>query len=145
MAGVPGIPWAVLALFVGVVELFVGEDTGHALRALRYSGLLLGGSLVAGVLMGLVIGGGLALASRVIISSWGLALVGALLGALVFPAEIVAVALGTDAAYAQLGVTVLAWPVMAVVAAVHGPDVAGRTHRRAWLWSPGPARRLRRR
>ncbi|WP_189787700.1 hypothetical protein [Streptomyces capitiformicae] len=148
MAGVPGIPWAVLALFVGVVELFVGfvgEDTGHAVRALRYSGLLLGGSLVAGVLMGLVIGGGLALASRVITSSWGLALVGALLGALVFPAEIVAVALGTDAAPAQIGVTLLAWPVMAVVAAVHSPDIAGRTHGWAWLWSPWPGRRLRRR
>lgn len=90
------------------------------------------GSLVAGVLMGLVIGAGLALASRVITRPGGLALVRGLLGALVFPAEIVAVAIGTDGAIAQFGVTLLAWPVMAVVA-VHSPDVAGRTHRRAWL------------
>lgn len=145
MAGATGIPWAALALFVGVVELLVGEDTGHAVRALRYGGLLLVGSLAAGVLMGLVIGAGLALASRVITRPWGLALVGGLLGVLVFPAEIVAVGLGTDAAPAQVGVTLLAWPVMAVVAAVHSPDVAGRTRGWAWLWSPGPAQRLRRR
>lgn len=84
MAGATGIPWAVLALFVGVVDL-VGEDTGHAVRALRYGGLLLAGSLVAGVLMGLVIGAGLALASRVITRTGGLALVGGLLGALAPP------------------------------------------------------------
>jgi hypothetical protein len=145
MAGAPAIPWAVLALFVGAVELLIGRDTQHAVRALRYCALLLGGSLVAGVLMGLIIGGGLALVSRAITRTWGLALVGALLGALTFLAEFVVVGVGTDAGYAALGTTLLAWPVMAAVAAAHSADIAGRTRTHAWLWSPGLTQRLGRR
>ncbi|MBR8639958.1 hypothetical protein KEF29_13245 [Streptomyces tuirus] len=70
------------------------------------------------------------------------ALVGALLGVLVFPAEFVVVTLGTDGAYAQLGTTLLAWPVMVVVAAAHSADIVGRTRARRWLWTPGPTQWL---
>ncbi|WP_031111148.1 hypothetical protein [Streptomyces sp. NRRL S-146] len=108
-------------------------------RDLRYGGLLTGGSLLAGVLMGSVLAAGLALASRVATRPGGLTLVAALLGALVFPAVLAVVAIGTDGAVAQLGTTFLAWPVMTAVAAAHGADVAGRTRRRPWLWPSGPA------
>lgn len=142
MACVPGIPWAALALGVAAVEFLRGGDTRLAARNVRYGGLLFGGSLLAGVLMGLILGGGLALASRATTRAWQLALAGALLGVLVFPAEFVVVAIGTDGAYVQLGTTLLAWPVMTVVAAAHSADIAGRTRTRTWLWSPGPAQRL---
>ncbi|MER7480183.1 hypothetical protein ABTX60_21520 [Streptomyces sp. NPDC126510] len=99
--------------------------------------MLTGGSLLAGVLMGLVLAGGLAVAARVLTRRWALTLVGALLGALVFPAEFVAVAIGTDGAVAQLGTTFLAWPFMTAVAALHSTDIAGRTRKRTWLWAPG--------
>ncbi len=66
MACVPGIPWAALAPAVAAVEFLRGGDTELAARNVPYGGLLCGGSLLAGVLMGLVLGGGLALASRVI-------------------------------------------------------------------------------
>ncbi|MEU1914642.1 hypothetical protein [Streptomyces massasporeus] len=140
MACAPVLPWAALALGVALVEfLRPGGDTRLAARDLRYGGLLTGGSLLAGVLMGLVLAGGLALASRVVTRPWGLTLVSALLGALVFPAVFAVVAIGTDGAVAQLGTTFLAWPVMTAVAAAHGSDVAGRTRRRPWLWPSGPA------
>lgn len=137
-ACVPGIPWAALALGVALVEFLRGGDTELAARDVRYGGLLTAGSLLAGVLMGLILAGGLALASRVLIRRWGLTLVGALLGALAFPAEFPVVAIGTDGAVAQLGTTFLAWPVMTVVAAAHSTDIAGRTRRRTWLWPPTP-------
>ncbi|MFJ4535449.1 hypothetical protein ACIP39_05705 [Streptomyces tibetensis] len=137
MACVPGLPWAALALGVALVEFLRGGDTRLAARDLRYGGLLTGGSLPAGVLMGLVLAGGLALAARVLTRRWGLTVVGALLGALVFPAEFPVVAIGTDGAVAQLGTTFLAWPFMTAVAALHGTDIAGRTRKRTWLWAPG--------
>ncbi|MDX3645432.1 hypothetical protein [Streptomyces sp. MB09-02B] len=124
------------------MEFLRGGDTQLAARNVRYAGVLCGGSLVAGVLMGLILGGGLALASRAVTRGWGLALVGALLGALVFPAEFVVVAWGTGGAYAQLGTTLLAWPIMTVVAAAHSADIAGRSRTHTWLWAPGPALRL---
>ncbi|MFD7244633.1 hypothetical protein [Streptomyces massasporeus] len=144
MACAPVLPWAALALGVALVEfLRPGGDTRLAARDLRYGGLLTGGSLLAGAVMGLVLAGGLALASRVATRPGGLTLVAALLGALVFPAVFVVVAIGTDGAVAQLGTTFLAWPVMAAVAAAHGADVAGRTRRRPWLWPSGPAQERR--
>ncbi|AMW14593.1 hypothetical protein A4E84_37060 [Streptomyces qaidamensis] len=106
---------------------------------MRYGVLLTGGSLLAGALMGLILAGGLATAARVITRPWGLTLTGALLGALVFPAELAVVAIGTDGAVAQLGTTFLAWPFMTAVAAAHSTDVVGRTRRRTWLWASGPA------
>ncbi|GGY17107.1 hypothetical protein GCM10010384_23830 [Streptomyces djakartensis] len=96
------------------------------------------------MLMGLIPGGGRALASRAITRAWGLALVGTLLAVLVFPAEFVVVAIGTGGAYAQLGTTLPAWPVMTVVAAVHSADIAGVSRSRTWLWAPGLTRRMRR-
>ncbi|MEU9572689.1 hypothetical protein AB0D62_23045 [Streptomyces massasporeus] len=141
MACAPVLPWAALALGVALVEfLRPGGDTRRAARDLRYGGLLTGGSLLAGVLMGLVLAGALALASRVVSRPGALTLVAALLGALVFPAVFAVVAIGTDGAVAQLGTTFLAWPVMTVVAAAHGSDIAGRTRRRPWLWPSGPTR-----
>ncbi|MEU3888724.1 hypothetical protein [Streptomyces sp. NPDC029041] len=137
MACVPGLPWAALALGVALVEFVRGGDTRLAARDLRYGVLLTGGSLLAGVLMGLVLAGGLALAARVLTRRWGLTLVGALLGALVFTVEFPVVAIGTDGAFAQLGTTFLAWPFMTAVAALHSTDIAGRTRRRTWLWAPG--------
>ncbi|UKY47984.1 hypothetical protein [Streptomyces inhibens] len=142
MAGIPGIPWAALAMAVAAVEFLRGGDTQLAARDVRYCGLLFGGSLLAGVLMGLIIAGGLALASLVVTRTWGLALVGALLGALAFPAEFVVVGVGTDGAYLQLGTTLLAWPAMAAVAAAHSADIVGRTRTRTWLWTSGAAQRL---
>jgi hypothetical protein len=139
MACAPVLPWAALALGAALVEfLRPGGDTRLAARDLRYGGLLTGGSLLAGVLMGLALAGGLALASRVATRPGALTLVAALLAALVFPAVFAVVAIGTDGAVAQLGTTFLAWPVMTAVAAAHGADVAGRTRRRPWLWPPGP-------
>lgn len=144
MACAPVLPWAALALGVALVEfLRPGGDTRLAARDLRYGGLLTGGSLLAGAVMGLVLAGGLALASRVATRPGGLTLVAALLGALVFPAVFVVVAIGTDGAVAQLGTTFLAWPVMTAVAAAHGADVAGRTRRRPWLWPSGSAQERR--
>jgi hypothetical protein len=140
MACAPVLPWAALALGVALVEfLRPGGDTPLAARDLRYGGLLTGGSLLTGVLMGLVLAGGLALVSRVVTRPGGLTLVAALLGALVFPAALVVVAIGTDGAVAQIGTTFLAWPIMTTVAAAHGSDIAGRTRRRPWLWPSGPA------
>ncbi|MEU6553485.1 hypothetical protein ABZ915_24865 [Streptomyces sp. NPDC046915] len=141
MAGAPGLPWAVLALMVAVVELATGGDTEFAMRDLRYCGLLVAGSVVAGVFMGSVLGGGLALASRVVVRPWPLALVGALLGGLAFVAEFAVVAVGTDGGFAETAVTFLAWPVMAAVAAVHSSDIAGLTRTWAWLWGRGIGRR----
>jgi hypothetical protein len=140
MACAPVLPWAALALGVALVEfLRPGGDTLLAARDLRYGGLLTGGSLLVGVLMGLVLAGGLAVVSRVVTRPGGLTRVAALLGALVFPAVLVVVAIGTDGAVAQIGTTFLAWPVMTTVAAAHGSDIAGRTRRRRWLWPSGPA------
>jgi hypothetical protein len=138
MACVPGIPWAALALGVALVEFLRGGDTELAARDVRYGVLLTGGSLLAGALMGLALAGGLALASRVITRPWGLTVTGALLAALVFPAEFAVVAIGTDGAVAQLGTTFLAWPFMTAVAAAHSTDIVGRTRRRTWLWASGP-------
>ncbi|CAL9368531.1 hypothetical protein SUDANB1_00813 [Streptomyces sp. enrichment culture] len=89
--------------------------------------------------MGLILAGGLVLASRVLTRPWALTLTGAVLGALVFPAEFLVVAIGTDGAVAQLGTAFLAWPFMTAVAAAHSTDIVGRTRRRTWLWPSGPA------
>jgi hypothetical protein len=129
MACVPGLPWAALALVVALVEFLRGGDTQFAARDVRYGGLLTGGSLLAGVLMGLILTGGLALASRVVTRPWGLTLVGALLGALVFPAEVLVVSIGTDGAVAQLGTTLLAWPFMTAVAAAQSEGIVARGRR----------------
>lgn len=142
MACLPSLPWAALAVAVAAVEFLRGGDTQLATQNVRYAAVLSGGSLVVGVLMGLILGGGLALASRAVARVWGLALVGGLLGALLFPAEFVVVTLGTDGAYAQLLTTLLAWPVMTVVAAAHSADIVGRSRTRSWLWTPGPVQRL---
>ncbi|MFI9752936.1 hypothetical protein [Streptomyces collinus] len=139
MACVPGIPWAALALGVALVEFLRGGDTELAARDVRYGVLLTGGSLLAGVLMGLILAGGLTLASRVLTRPWALTLTGAVLGALAFPAEFLVVTIGTDGAVAQLGTTFLAWPFMTAVAAAHSTDIVGRTRRRTWLWAPAPA------
>jgi hypothetical protein len=139
MACVPGIPWAALALGVALVEFLRGGDTELAARDVRYGMLLTGGSLSAGALMGLILAGGLALASRVVTRPWAITLTGALLGALVFPVEFLVVAIGTDGAVAQLGTTFLAWPFMTAVAAAHSTDIVGRTRRRTWLWASAPA------
>lgn len=144
MAGVPGIPWAAITLAVAVVELFRGAGPQLAVRDMRYCGLLFGGSLLAGVLMGLILAGGLVVASHLVTRAWGLAVVGALVGTVVFPAELVVVAIGTDGAYLEIGTTLLAWPAMAAVAGAHSADVVGRTRTHAWLWAPGFAQRLRR-
>ncbi|CAL9495255.1 hypothetical protein SUDANB126_03325 [Streptomyces sp. enrichment culture] len=141
MACAPSVPWAALAVVVALVEFLRGGDTRLAAHNVRSGGLLLGGSLLAGVLMGLVLVGGLALVSRAVTRAWAPALAGALLGALVFPAEFLVVAAATGGAPAQLGTTFLAWPVMTVVAAAHSADVAGRTRTRRWLWAPVPLRR----
>nr|WBO76401.1 hypothetical protein SBE_007173 [Streptomyces sp. SBE_14.2] len=133
MAGVPVLPWAALALGVAAVEFLRGGDTDLAARDLRYAGLLTGGTLVAGALMGAVLCAGLVLVSRAVRRAWGLSLVGALLGVLVYPAVLMIVALGTDVAYAPLVLTFLAWPVMTLVAAAHSADIVGLTRRRAWL------------
>ncbi|MYS22343.1 hypothetical protein GA0115240_140622 [Streptomyces sp. DvalAA-14] len=87
--------------------------------------------------MGVFIGGGLALAYRRAVDSRsrGPALTGAILAALVFPAEVLDVALGTDVGSLEMATTLLAWPVMTVVAAVHSADIAGRTRHHAWLWT----------
>lgn len=90
------------------MEFLRGGDTELAARDVRYGGLLTGGSLLAGVLMGLILAGGLALAPRVVIRPWGLTLTGVLLGALVFPTEFPVAAIGTDGSVAQLGTTFLA-------------------------------------
>ncbi|WP_406859048.1 hypothetical protein ABZO31_01860 [Streptomyces sp. HUAS MG47] len=111
---------------------------------MRYFVALCGGSLVAGVLMGLIIGGGLALASLAITRTWGLACVGAVLGALSFPLEFVVVGEGTDGAVAIVGTTLLAWPAMAWVAASHSADIVGVTRTRPWLRRPFLAQRLTR-
>jgi len=141
MAGVPGGLWAIFAFGVALALLARGS-TQAALIALRDGGILLVGSSAAGAVMGVVIGSGLALVSRRAVGSraWVPALVGGLLAAVVFPAEIVAVALGTDFGPLEIAVTVLAWPVMTVVAAVRSADIEGRTRRQAWLWT-GLARR----
>jgi hypothetical protein len=117
--------------------LFVQGDAESAVRDLSFGGLLLGGTLAAGLLMGVILGAGLALVARVVTRPWGLALVGALLGALTFPAEIIAVAAGSDAGPGEVATTLLAWPVMVVVAAVHSADIAGLTHKRRWLQAAG--------
>lgn len=136
MAGVPAVPWAVLTLVVAVVEFARGGDADFAARDLRFCGLLLAGGAVAGVFMGLVLAGGLALASRVVVRPWGLALVGALLGGLAFVPEFAVVSVGTDGGPAEIALTFLAWPVMAAVAAAHSSDIAGLTRTWAWLWAP---------
>ncbi|MFF4401043.1 hypothetical protein [Streptomyces sp. NPDC001480] len=141
MAGVPALPWAALTLVVAVVEFATGGDTGFATRDLRYCGLLVAGSAVAGVFMGSVLGGGLALVSRFVVRPWPLAFVGALLGGLAFVSEFAVVAVGTDGGYAEIAVTFLAWPVMTGVAAAHSSDIAGLTRTWGWLWGRGIGRR----
>lgn len=141
MAGAPALPWAALTLVVAAVEFATGGDTGFAARDLRSCGLLVAGSAVAGVFMGSVLGGGLALASRVVVRPWPLALVGGLLGGLAFVPEFVVVAGATDGGPAEIAVTFLAWPVMAGVAAAHSSDIAGLTRTWAWLWRRGVGRR----
>ncbi|MGW1164927.1 hypothetical protein [Streptomyces sp. NPDC002550] len=140
MAGAPALPWAVLCLAVAAAECLRGGDTEIAAFDLRAFGLLVGGGLPAGVLMGLVLAGGPALASRVLRGTGGLALVGALLGGLVFPVEFVVVGVASDGGYAEFGTTFLLWPVMTAVAGMRGSDIVGRTHRRGWLWTPLPGR-----
>ncbi|KIF74558.1 hypothetical protein QR77_12375 [Streptomyces sp. 150FB] len=142
MAGVPGGIWVTFAFGAGLAFMARGNAQA-ALTAFRDGGILLVGSTATGVLVGVFIGGGLALASqRAAVNSraWELALVGALLAAVAFPAEILVVALGTNTGPLEMVATVLAWPVMTVVAAVHSADIAGRTRRHKWLWT---ARRRR--
>lgn len=141
---VPGIAWGAFIWVFAGLSLATG-DSEFAVRDLRYGELLLGGSLAAGVLMGSIIGGGLALASLVVTRTGGLAVVGAALGAVTFTAEIIVVSLGTDGGYAEIGTTMLVWPAIAAFTAVHSSDVAGLTCRHAWLCSPGLTQRWRRR
>jgi len=142
MAGVPGGLWVTFA-FGAALAFLVRGNMRSALSAFRAGGILLAGSAVAGALMGVFIGGGLTLTSQRAVNSRAgqPALIGAVLAALVFPAEILVVALGTDVGPLEMVVTVLAWPVMTVVAAVHSADIAGRTRHHAWLWTPGRRRR----
>lgn len=98
--------------------------------------------------MGISVGGGLTLASRrkAGTSARRLAFVGALSAAVTFPAELLVVAPATGVGPVEMVVTVLAWPVMTVVAARHSTDIAGLTRAHPWLWTAGPsARRPRRR
>ncbi|MFJ2956569.1 hypothetical protein [Streptomyces sp. NPDC087270] len=142
----PGGLWATLALGAGLSCLARGR-TQDALSALSRCGELVAGSSAAGVLMGICVGGGLTLASRRTgTSARRLALLGALAAAVTFPAELLVVALATGVGPVEMVVTVLTWPVMAIVAARHSTDIAGRTRAHPWLWTAGPsARRPRRR
>ncbi|SCE47008.1 hypothetical protein GA0115240_16533 [Streptomyces sp. DvalAA-14] len=141
MAGVPGGLWVTFAFGAALAFLARGS-TQAALSAFRDGGILLVGSSAAGALMGVFIGGGLALASQRAVDSraWKPALIGGLLAAMVFPAEVLVVALGTDVGPLEMVVTLLAWPVMTVLAAVHSADIAGRTRHHAWLWTAGRRR-----
>ncbi|MGW2486742.1 hypothetical protein ACWCV9_05905 [Streptomyces sp. NPDC001606] len=144
VAGVPALPWAALCLVVAAVEFLRGGDTALAAADLRAAGLLVGGTLLVGALTGLVLAGVLTLVARLLRGTAGLVLAGALLVGLLFPAVLLLLGAASDGGYAEIAVAFLLWPVMAGVAAVHSPDIVGRTRDRAWLWRPGPAARLRR-
>ncbi|MFD1659150.1 hypothetical protein ACFSL4_13245 [Streptomyces caeni] len=115
IAGVPGIPWAASAAGVAVAEFLRGGDTRVAARALQTGGMPIGGGLPAGALVGLILGGGLVGASHLVTGTWGLALVGALLGALGFAAAVVVVTVGTDGAHAEVATRGSGWPAHRVL------------------------------
>ncbi|KOV61660.1 hypothetical protein [Streptomyces sp. MMG1121] len=144
VAGLPALPWAALCPPVAVVESVKGTGTAMAVTDLRFLGFLVGGGAHVGVLTGLVLAGGLSLAARVFTGTGPLAVAGALLAGLVFPADIVAVGAATDGGPGEIAATFLLWPVMAVVAGAHSADTVGRTRKRRWLWPPTPALALRR-
>ncbi|MEU6510437.1 hypothetical protein [Streptomyces sp. NPDC046942] len=144
VAGAPALPWAALLLPAGAVMLGMGVGSATARSVLRFCGYLIGGTVLVGVLTGLVLAGGLSLAARVFTGTRGLGLVGALLAGVVFPAEIFAVAAATDVGPLEFLTTFLLWPVMMVVAGLHSADIVGRTRRRAWLWAPWPGAGVRR-
>lgn len=142
-AGAPAPPWAALCPTVAAVEFLRGGDTEFAAADLRAFALLVGGSLVTGVVTGLVLAGALAAAARLLRGTRGLALTGALLCGLLFPAELVVVGAATHGGHAEIGTTFLLWPVMTGVPGAHSADIVGRARRRRWLWRPGPVSRLR--
>ncbi|MFB7504854.1 hypothetical protein [Streptomyces broussonetiae] len=141
----PALPWAVLPLPVGAVMLVEGADGADVRSTLWFFAFPVGGSALVGVLTGPVLAGGLSLAARASTGTRGLAVEGALLVALLHPVEILVVAVATGAGPVEFPVTVVLWPVMAVVAGVHSADAVGRSRGRRRLWAPAPAVRLRRR
>ncbi|MEU6465162.1 hypothetical protein [Streptomyces sp. NPDC046976] len=63
------------------------------------------------------------------------------LAGVLFQAEVVVVAVVTDVGYGPTLAAFLATPAVAALAA-HSGDIAGRSRRHPWLWSPGAVREL---
>lgn len=136
---------SVTAVFWGVLFLVatVASFRHGPLTVLGLGLLAVVGSLGAGSLLGVVTGAVLAIAPAWLVSRALLrGLLAAVLGGVLFLAEVVVVAVATEVSYGPTGLTFLAVPVVAVATALHSGDIAGRTRRRPWLWSPGTFRAL---
>ncbi|MGM9468515.1 hypothetical protein [Streptomyces murinus] len=135
---IPAVFWGILFLFVAVAPFGSGP-----LAVLRPGLIAVVGSLAAGVLLGVVMGAALAVAPQWLVSRGPLrGLLAAGLAGVLFQAEVAVVAVVTDVGYGPTLAAFLATPAVAALAAAHSGDIAGRSRRHPWLWSPGAVRTL---
>ncbi|MFY4723690.1 hypothetical protein [Streptomyces sp. LaBMicrA B280] len=135
---IPAVFWGIFFRFVAVAPFGPGP-----LAVLRPGLIAVVGSLAAGILLGVPMGAALAVAPRWLVARGPLrGLPAAVLAGVLFQAEVAVVAVVTEGGYGPTLLAFLATPVVAVAAAVHSDDIAGRTRRHPWLWSPGTVRSL---
>ncbi|MGM9444570.1 hypothetical protein ACTAF0_30615 [Streptomyces murinus] len=135
---IPAVFWGILFLFVAVAPFGSGP-----LAVLRPGLIAVVGSLAAGVLLGVVMGAAPAVAPQWLVSRGPLrGLLAAGLAGVLFQAEVAVVAVVTDVGYGPTLLAFLATPAVAALAAAHSGDIAGRSRRHPWLWSPGTVRAL---
>lgn len=138
VGSVPAMIWG--GVWAGGVVAGLVRWPWHGVLAMVGKGLIaVLGSLGVGLLLGLVVGAVLALVPTWLVSRVFLrGLLAAFLGGVLFLGEVLVIGVATDGGYGPMLLALLAVPVVAAIAAVHSGDIAGRSHRHAWLWPLDP-------
>ncbi|TXJ76453.1 hypothetical protein E2C11_22080 [Streptomyces lavendulae] len=135
---IPAAFWGVLFLVLTVASARYGP-----LAVLGRGLIVVVGSLGVGALLGVATGAVLAVAPDWLVSRGPLrGVLAAVVAGGLFQAEVVLVLVAMYGGYGQTLLAFLATPAVAVAAAAHSGDIAGRSRRHPWLWSPGTVRTL---
>ncbi|WP_377270642.1 hypothetical protein [Peterkaempfera sp. SMS 1(5)a] len=139
---VPAVVWGALCL-VGTVDRLLSGSWQEAAAILGRGLLAAAGSVAVGALLGVVTGTAPAVAPPWPTSRGALrGAPAALVGGVVFPGELVVVAVASDGGYGPMLLTPAAVPVVAGAAAACSGDIAGGSRRHSWLWVPRVAHGL---
>lgn len=136
VGGVCAVGWGALWTAGVMVAAVLGRWRGVP-SALVAEAILVSGSLIAGAMLGLLLGVALALAPGWLISHGLLRrLLAGVVAGMLFLGEVV---VGVEGGILPALVMIVCIPLVGAVAAVCSGDIAGRSRRHSWLWPRTPS------